>query len=608
MSSQREIGRWPFARRRVRDEVPGTIELLDTISLTALFTDPTLSSAPPPGTDADRLFATVSRNGGADTPDTGGRPVEPEDDLPVWDRLPLRKIAVGLGGLALVSGSVAAGFTMAATSATPPSPAPHVSDAPVASRLEFHPTSFNLPAAKTAPAPPPPQVANASPTAPHEVFGYAPYWSLPEASQFPLGDFSTIAYFSLDVNPNGSIQESGPGWNGYESQDFADLVDAAHQAGDRVVLTATDFSQSSLDTLTSDPTAGETLGVELYQLVKDKNLDGVNLDLEGTGSADQAGLDHLVSQVDFVLHGNNPHYQLTMATYASSAGDPNGFYDISGLSKWVDAFFVMAYDVSQGPTGDGDENGSDASYVTQYASAVGASKVILGLPLFGYDEPTSGPDLGDAPAGPSEPVTYAQAVASGPTYWDAATQTAWTSYQVGGQWHQVFFDNANTLDLKVKLAVQSNLLGVGAWALGMEGDDNSVLSVLDGGSAPLRTPPVGPTATVTKDVSTKHGSDAAESSSASTSTAPPRKHKGKAGTAGSDGAAGAAGVITTTTATSAAPKRTTTTTTTTASAPISSTSSTTSTSTTTTTTTTTTTPQGGTTIPTGTTTTTASAP
>ncbi len=70
----------------------------------------------------------------------------------------------------------------------------------------------------------------------HEVFGYAPYWSLPQASQFPVDDFSTIAYFGVDVNPNGTIEMSGPGWNGYESQDFTDLVNAAHQAGDRVVL------------------------------------------------------------------------------------------------------------------------------------------------------------------------------------------------------------------------------------------------------------------------------------------------------------------------------------------------------------------------------------
>jgi hypothetical protein len=213
-----------------------------------------------------------------------------------------------------------------------------------------------------------------------------------------------------------------------------------------------------------------------------------------------------------------------MATYASSAGDPNGFYDIAGLAEWVNAFFVMAYDVSQGPTGAQGENGGDAAYVNEYVSKVGAAKVILGLPLFGYDEPTKGPALGNKATGAAVPVPYAQAVASGPTYWDAATETAWTSYQSNGQWHQVFYDNANSLEGKVQLAAKSNLLGVGVWALGMEGNDNSVLNLLPGGAAFLRTPPEGPTtsaaATIIKRVKIKsRGGNSAGGASTTTTAA-----------------------------------------------------------------------------------------
>ena len=295
----------------------------------------------------------------------------------------------------------------------------------------------------------------AAATAPHEVFGYAPYWSLPQQRSFPVGDFSTLAYFAVDVNPDGTVQQSGPGWDGYQSQDLVDLVSRAHAAGDRVVLTATDFSQPSLDAITHDPSAGRVLGESLLALVEAKHLDGVNLDFEGNGSGDQAGLDRLVAQVGDILRVANPTYQFTMATYASSAGDPDGFYDIRGLARSVDAFFVMAYDVNQGPAAGpsaGSGPYSDAQYMEQYVSAVGASKVILGVPLFGYDMATAGPALGDAVTGPAEPVTDAQAMASGPTYWDAASDTAWTAYQAGRQWHQVYFDNANTLALKEELA------------------------------------------------------------------------------------------------------------------------------------------------------------
>ena len=544
MWRQRETGwRWPLASMRRHSVVPDTVSLLESISLTAVYTDLTPPEAAP--TSAVELLTTVSSRGALP------REVVHFDEhrFVDWERVPLRKVAIAVGCLILLSGSLTAGFNLA-TSASPPPPARvHVAESQAADRQLGH-MNVHLAPATSSPNPAPPLLALAAPTSAHEVFGYAPYWSLPQASQFPVKDFSTIAYFSVDVNPDGTIATSGPGWDGYQSQDLTNLVSAAHQAGDRVVLTATDFSNSSLDTLTHNPAAGVTLGQQLTQLVREKNLDGVNLDLEGTGSGDQAGLDHLVSQVDFELHATDPHYQLTMATYASSAGDPGGFYDIKGLSQWVDAFFVMAYDVDQGAAqGNGNAGGADAGYISQYTSAVGASKVILGLPLFGYDEATSGPALGDTATGSSEAVTYEQAMASGPTYWDASTQTAWTSYQNGGQWHQVFFDNVNTLADKVQLAADSHLLGVGAWALGMEGDDDSVLSVLDGETAPLRTPPIGPIAEPAGSQPPAFGKSGNAGAVATTTTTAVRKHKAKTNT-----------TTTTTATTTVAPKGSTTTT------------------------------------------------
>jgi Glycosyl hydrolases family 18 len=564
MWRQRETQRRrPLAKRRDPADAVDTVGLLESISLTAVYTDLTPPQSAPTTTAGD-VLSTFSSRAALPPVEVGSTVLDArERRLGLQEGVPVRKLAIGAGALTLLIGCLAAGLTLGSGGSPPAHVRVAISTA--ADRLAMSQPPVHLAPATAAPAPVPPQVALAAPTAAHEVFGYAPYWSLPQASQFPVSDFSTIAYFSVDVNPDGTVDTSGPGWAGYESQDLTNLVNAAHQAGDRVVLTATDFSNSSLNTLTHDPTAGETLGRQLTKLVKDKNLDGVNLDLEGTGNGDQAGLDHLVSQVDFILHASDPHYQLTMATYASSAGDSSGFYDIAGLSKWVDAFFVMAYDVNQGP-GQGNGNaGDDAAYISQYVAAAGASKVILGLPLFGYDEPTSGPGLGSAATGGSQTVTDAQAVASGPTYWDAATDTAWTSYQAGAQWHQVFFDNANTLADKVQLAASAHLLGVGAWALGMEGTDDSVLSVLSGGTSPLRTPPVGPVASAST-VTPGFQATGNSGSTATTTTQPTHKHKSATASTTSTTAVTHAPKASTTT-TTRAPKATTTTTTTTTTSP-----------------------------------------
>ena len=96
------------------------------------------------------------------------------------------------------------------------------------------------------------------------------------------------------------------------------------------MLTVTDFAQSSLDALTSSPSAPATLSRRLIPLLQSKSLDGVNFDFEGEGSGDQAGLTNLITSVAGSLRAADPHWQITMDTYASSAGDPDGFYNIPG--------------------------------------------------------------------------------------------------------------------------------------------------------------------------------------------------------------------------------------------------------------------------------------
>jgi hypothetical protein len=431
----------------------------------------------------------------------------------------------------------------------------------------------NLPPATAPPAPDPPTLANAAPLRPHEVFGFAPYWTLSQESGFNVDGMSTLAYFSLDVNPDGSVQTSGAGWDGYQSQALADLVTRAHAANDRAVLTVTDFDQASLDQLTSSPTAAQTLANQLVQLVGAKNLDGVNLDFEGQGAADQAGLTSLVSTVSSALKTVNPHYQVTMDTYASSAGDTGGFYNVPALAPAVDAFFVMAYNLnvagSQSATSPLTSGlFSDQTAVDEYAANVPPSKVILGLPYFGLDWPTTDGTLTAQAQGGSTPVSLAQVQASGhPIYWDATTSTGWTSYQVGSQWHEMFFETPTSFYLGAAMAQNSGLAGVGIWALGMDGNDPADLSALLGFAPAVKGGPAGPAGT---SLSPKAPTSPAAATTAPTTSAgsrpqsppssPPSTSKPTTPGSGSGPPSGSGGGTTTTTT---PPPPTTTTTTTT---------------------------------------------
>ncbi len=364
--------------------------------------------------------------------------------------------------------------------------------------------SIFLPPATSTPAPLPPSLAKSQALSPHEIFGFAPYWTLPYSSGFDLNALTTISYFGVDVAGNGSLIKTGNGWNGYESADLASLITRAHRAGVRVVLTVKSFSQTTLDQLTHDPGAATTLAVSLERAITAKEMDGVNFDLEGEGPADRGGLVRLIAKVSTMLRGLDPYWQITMDTYGSSAVDSTGFFDIKALAPYVNAFFVMAYDMGSmstpSPTAPlSGYDPSDLSVIDGYLGVVPASKVILGVPFYGYEWPTNGGYFGAAASGAPTPLTYAQiANSSWPVYWDTTSSTPWTSFQVAGQWYEVYYDDPTSLALKADLANFFSLRGVGIWALGMAGNDPAMMAALLGRATPLKDLHIGepPTAAI----------------------------------------------------------------------------------------------------------------
>lgn len=436
---------------------------------------------------------------------------------------------VGLVVLVLAAGVAAGSFAIAASGGAPShralAPVTHHAPGQLGNVIQAAaaPKVAPLPAATTAPAPAPPSLAGSPPLQSHEVFGYAPYWTLPESSGFDVSNLTTLAYFSVDANADGTLDQSGSGWNGYESQDLATLVTRSHAAGDRVVLTVTDFDQHSLDQITSDPSAPGRLSAALIAAVAAKNLDGVNFDFEGVGSGDRSGLTKLITQVSNALHAANPHWQNTMAVYASAASDSAGFYDVAALAPALDGFFVMAYDMNDpvtpsatAPLVGGGYN--DTETLQQFTAVMPASKVVLGVPYYGYDWPTASGSKGAPSTGPDTPLSYG-VITSGntPTYWDPSTQTAWTSYLVGTQWHQTYFDNPTSMALKAQLANSFHIRGVGIWALGMDGNDPAMLAALLGQAPAAKDFAPGPTTTTPSSSTTP----APPTTTPSTSTAPP---------------------------------------------------------------------------------------
>ena len=313
--------------------------------------------------------------------------------------------------------------------------------------------------------PPRPPWSARRPLAARENFAFAPYWTLGQSPTFDLDGLSTLAYFSVGVNPDGTLDESGPGWNGFQSQDLADLITRAHAAGRAGRATVNDFGQSSLDALTSSPTAAGTLSAALIPLLQAKNLDGVNFDFEGDGRARPGRPDRPDGVGLGALRAADPHWQITMDTYASSAGDTGGFYNIPALAPSVDAFFVMAYELNLAGAASAASPStsgmfSDQTTLEQYtppsrpprSSWARRSSASTGRRTTARWGPRP-------PGGPPTSPTRRPRRAAGPQYWDPVTETAWTSYQAGAQWHESYYEGPYGLYDVAQMAAQSPCAG-----------------------------------------------------------------------------------------------------------------------------------------------------
>jgi hypothetical protein len=163
---------------------------------------------------------------------------------------PSFRMAVAAGFLAMwgILGAVPAGaataLTTAATGQADPAFGPHAAADAAHSHdaLHFTPSTGAIAPrraaqpgiAGTAPGPYA-TIANGGALR-REVLGFAPYWELSQQGNWNYTLLSTVAYFGLDLNGDGSWDMTRQGWTGWNSQQLSTIITNAHQAGDRVVV------------------------------------------------------------------------------------------------------------------------------------------------------------------------------------------------------------------------------------------------------------------------------------------------------------------------------------------------------------------------------------
>jgi spore germination protein YaaH len=297
---------------------------------------------------------------------------------------------------------------------------------------------------------------------------------------------TTIAFFGVGVRQNGTLITSGPGHEAFLSPRAATIIEHAHAAGVRVVITFESFGASRNHKFLANPKYQATFVAAARQFVIAYGIDGLNLDMEGLEAADRPAFGVLLTALSAAIHEDNPAAEVSVATNANISGARMARV---AIDAGVDRAFLMgyAYRVASSPAAGAIAPlaglGTDLDLVQSLdmydANGVPPERIILGLPYYGMTWATvsSEPHAARQPnsKGLGAGLAYRPRTAvgvcppAGATLdYDEFEQVARLTWfdKARKSWFQTYYDDPITLAPKQELAVERGLAGVGIWALG----------------------------------------------------------------------------------------------------------------------------------------------
>ena len=307
------------------------------------------------------------------------------------------------------------------------------------------------------------------------VFGWFPYWQGSTYLNFEWNLLSDLSYFAYEVDPSTGNATSTHSWS------TAAVIDSAQAHGVRVNLCVTLFSDHA--TFFGSSTAEQTLIDNLISLVQQRNANGVNIDFEAVPSSQATNFNNFLVDLCTQMHSQIPGSQVSIALYAV---DWSNVFDETTLNNYLDYFIIMGYDyyyAGSSSAGPNDpcypftSSGYNLSRSINYYLNAGISKekLVLGLPYYGFDWPTTSSTPGASTTASASTKLYNTVMDNSSGYysaankhWDNNSMSSYWIYNNGSDWHQCFLDDSHAMSKRLDLINQIGIAGMGIWALGYD--------------------------------------------------------------------------------------------------------------------------------------------
>jgi hypothetical protein len=390
-------------------------------------------------------------------------------------------VVVGIAIVAGAIGWIAAGGIFETSALGTPGTSPGGTGSPGGSG---GPVGSELPSGQ------PPATAEPSPTprppiGGTELYGYLPYWQMGDSMAAYLGrtPVDTLALFSVSAGSNGALRTRQTGYVRITGERGRAIIAAAHARGQRIELVFTSFG-SALNTRLFGPSAAAQksrarAARELLALARDLGVDGINVDVERIAIGAIGGYQAFLDDLRAGLKVLGRKASLSVAT---TGGHGGALFALAAVGAGADRVFLMGYDYHWSGSSAGAsspvrnrDTGIDLSWsIAEYVNAgVPRDRIVLGLPLYGMSWPVAGPDREAPVTGKGSvwiPSSHADMLLGNdfePTF-DEVEIADYFVVPDGDAWRATYYDSPRTLRVKLGLARDQGLAGVGFWALGYE--------------------------------------------------------------------------------------------------------------------------------------------
>ncbi len=310
----------------------------------------------------------------------------------------------------------------------------------------------------------------------HIVYGWHPYWSGSAYQNYQWDLLSHFSSFSYEVNASTGQPDNTHGWS------TSSAVDAALASGNtKVTLCVTLFSGHS--TFFGSSTAQQTLITNLINLVQSRGAHGVNIDFEGLPSSQATNFANFMVNLSNQMHAAIPGSEVSTVLYAV---DWSGVFDFSIMEPEVDHYIIMGYgyyyggSATAGPTDPLYQFGSSYNYtlsksITYYLDAgCPREKLVLGLPEYGYEWPTSTLSVPSSTTGSGNARTYAYVknnssgnYSAGNYQWEPDSYTDVYAFNDGSN-RQCLISLDSAWRKRLQHVRWTDIGGIGIWALGYD--------------------------------------------------------------------------------------------------------------------------------------------